>query len=172
MGYGLVEEAAGTFQAQDYGAVIPPHKADLPERLRILHDGVRRLIDRWQPEEVALEDFVVGHVRAAVALGEARAVVILAAAQAGLPVYLYKPAEVKQLVASYGRGGKEQVQEMVRLLLGMREPPQPQDAADALAVALCHCFRRRARTLLEGWPPATPLSPAGGHARIEKEAEL
>jgi crossover junction endodeoxyribonuclease RuvC len=81
-------------------------------------------------------------VRAAVAVGEARAAALLAAAQAGLPASLYKPSEVKQFVTSYGRGGKEQVALMVQALLNLDEIPQPADAADALAVALCHALRR------------------------------
>jgi len=152
MGYGLIREAGGKLQLQDYGAIRPPRQAPLPQRLQALHSAIGRLIEAHEPAEVAMEDFILGHGRAAVALGEARAVAMLAAAQAGLPVYLYKPAQVKQLVASYGRGGKEQVQEMVRLLLGLRELPEPPDAADALAIAICHCFQARARRLAEARP--------------------
>jgi crossover junction endodeoxyribonuclease RuvC len=107
-----------------------------------------------QPDEVAVEDFIVGHVRAAVAVGEARAAAVLAAAQAGLAVSFYKPLEVKQFVTSYGRGSKEQVAMMVQALLGLAEPPQPADAADALAVALCHCLRR-----------SSPIAAAAGGRR-------
>jgi len=126
-----------------YGALNVQRRRPLPERLRQIHAGIAAVIADWQPTEVAVEDFLVGNVRAAVAIGEARAVVLLAAAQAGLPLFQYQPAQVKQFVTSYGGSQKVQVQEMVRLLLGLDEAPEPPDAADALAVALCHCARRR-----------------------------
>ena len=148
-GYGLVLWSEEKAQAVAYGALALKQRTPLPQRLRQIHEGIGQVIAAWQPAEVAVEDFLVGNVRAAVAIGEARAVVLLAAAQAGLPVFQYQPAQVKQFVTSYGGGQKEQVQEMVRMLLGLDEPPQPADAADALAVALCHCFRRSQREMLE-----------------------
>lgn len=126
-----------------YGALNIQRRRPLAERLHQIYDGIAGVIADWQPAEVAVEDFLVGNVRAAVAIGEARAVALLAAAQAGLPTFQYQPAQVKQFVTSYGGSQKVQVQEMVRLLLGLAEAPQPADAADALAVALCHCFQRR-----------------------------
>ena len=125
-----------------FGAIRAPDRLSRGERLLTIYRGLLQVIREWRPHEVAVEDFYAGHVRAAVAIGEARAMALLAAAQAELPVSLYKPLEVKQFVTSYGQGSKEQVQEMVRVLLELAEPPQPADAADALAVALCHCFRR------------------------------
>ena len=148
-GYGLVLWSNDQPQAVAYGALTMSRRAPLPERLRQIHEGVSQVIGDWGPVEVAGEDFLVGNVRAAVAIGEARAVVLLAAAQAGLPVFQYQPAQVKQFVTSYGGGQKEQVQEMVRMLLALDEAPQPADAADALAVALCHCFRRSQQEMLE-----------------------
>lgn len=148
-GYGLVLWSNDKAQAVAYGALTMSRRAPLPERLRQIHEGVSQVIGDWGPAEVAVEDFLVGNVRAAVAIGEARAVVLLAAAQAGLPVFQYQPAQVKQFVTSYGGGQKEQVQEMVRMLLSLDEAPQPTDAADALAVALCHCFRRSQREMIE-----------------------
>ena len=148
-GYGLVLWSNNGARAVAYGALTMSRRAPLPERLRQIHEGVSEVIGDWGPVEVAVEDFLVGNVRAAVAIGEARAVVLLAAAQAGLPVFQYQPAQVKQFVTSYGGGQKEQVQEMVRILLGLDEAPEPADAADALAVALCHCFRRSQREMLE-----------------------
>jgi len=142
-GYGLVLFRDGLCCALDVGVIKPPARLSRPEKLKALHEGLARAIAQWRPQEVAVEDFVVGHARAAVAIGEARAMALLAASEAGLPVSLYKPAEVKQFVASYGRGSKAQVAEMVRILLGLTEAPQPEDAADALAVALCHCLRRQ-----------------------------
>lgn len=146
-GYGLVLLSGDRAQAVAYGALNIQKRRPLPERLRQIHDGIVGVIADWQPAEVAVEDFVVGNVRAAVAIGEARAVALLAAAQADLPVFQYQPAQVKQFVTSYGGSQKVQVQEMVRLLLGLDEVPQPADAADALAVALCHCAQRRQELL-------------------------
>lgn len=143
-GYGLLLLHDGLFRALDFGAIDPPAHLPKGERLKALYEGLTAAIARWQPQEVAVEDFVVGHARAAVVIGEARAMALLAAAQAGLPVALYKPAQVKQFVAAYGRGSKAQVAEMVRALLGLEKAPQPEDAADALAVALCHCLKREA----------------------------
>jgi len=141
-GYGLIVLTEDRPQAVAYGALLIKKRRPLPERLHQIYDGIAAVIGQWQPAEVAVEDFLVGNVRAAVAIGEARAVALLAAAQANLPVFQYQPAQVKQFVTSYGGSHKVQVQEMVRLLLGLDEAPQPVDAADALAVALCHCFQR------------------------------
>ena len=141
-GYGLVLVDGDRFQAIDHGVVAPPAKAPHAERLLRIYEALADVIRDARPDEVAVEDFILGHVRAAVAVGEARAVALLAAAQAGLPISLYKPLEVKQFVTSYGRGSKEQVALMVQALLGLDSLPQPADAADALAVALCHCLKR------------------------------
>jgi len=146
-GYGLVLLSEDQPQAVAYGALNIQRRRPLPERLHQIYDGIAAVIADWQPAEVAVEDFLVGNVRAAVAIGAARAVALLAAAQAGLPAFQYQPAQVKQFVTSYGGSQKVQVQEMVRLLLGLAEAPQPADAADALAVALCHCFQRRRELL-------------------------
>jgi len=141
-GYGLIRIEGDRHVALGFGTVAPPTQAPIAERLIRIHDALTDVIRDARPDEVAVEDFIVGHVRAAVAVGEARAVALLAAAQAGLPVALYKPLEVKQFVTSYGRGGKDQVALMVQALLGLESPPHPPDAADALAVALCHALKR------------------------------
>jgi crossover junction endodeoxyribonuclease RuvC len=139
-----------------YGAVVTEARASLPERLRCLSLGLREVIERWHPAEVAVEEaFVAANKRVAIAVGEARGVALLAAAEAGLPVFEYSASEVKQAVAGYGRGSKEQVQEMLRLQLGLEAAPQPADAADALATAFCHLVRRRAEARLRR---AKPLS--------------
>lgn len=143
-GYGLVRLNGRDHAALDFGAIRTSEKQSRGERLLAIHSGLLEVIRRSRPHEMAIEDFYAGHVRSAVAIGEARAMALLAAAQAEVPVSLYKPLEVKQFVTSYGQGSKEQVQEMVRVLLALDEPPQPDDAADALAVALCHCLKRGA----------------------------
>ncbi len=143
-GYGLVRADGNRYEALDLGTVAPPPQAPIAERLLRIHEALSEVIRDARPDEVAVEDFIVGHVRAAVAVGEARAAALLAAAEAGLPTALYKPSEVKQFVTSYGRGGKDQVAMMVQALLNLSELPQPPDAADALAVALCHALKRSA----------------------------
>lgn len=167
-GYGLVRIEGDRHIALDFGAVAPPTQAPIAERLLRIHDALTDVIRDARPDEVAVEDFILGHVRAAVAVGEARAVAILAAAQAGLSASLYKPLEVKQFVTSYGRGGKEQVALMVQALLNLDSPPTPSDAADALAVALCHCLKRGSPMAQESHAPNPfTLRPArrGGNRR-------
>lgn len=146
-GYGLVLAEGNSHRCLDFGSVAPNAKLPRSERLRAIYAALTDVIRAERPDEVAVEDFIVGHVRAAVAVGEARAMALLAAAEAGLPLSMYNPSEVKQFATSYGRGGKEQVQMMVQALLRLSEPPQPADAADALAVALCHCLKRGSRLL-------------------------
>jgi crossover junction endodeoxyribonuclease RuvC len=141
-GYGLLRADGNRYEALDFGAITTPAQAPIAERLLRIHEALCDVIRVARPDEVAVEDFIVGHVRAAVAVGEARAAALLAAAEAGLPVALYKPLEVKQFVTSYGRGSKDQVALMVQALLNLDEPPSPPDAADALAVALCHALKR------------------------------
>jgi crossover junction endodeoxyribonuclease RuvC len=141
-GWGILRADGNRYEALDFGTVAPPTQAPIAERLLRIHEALTDVIRDARPDEVAVEDFIFGYVRAAVAVGEARAVALLAAAQAGLPVALYKPLEVKQFVTSYGRGGKDQVALMVQALLNLDEPPKPADAADALAVALCHALKR------------------------------
>jgi|FaiFalDrversion2_1042247.scaffolds.fasta_scaffold00294_5 crossover junction endodeoxyribonuclease RuvC len=147
-GYGLVLMSGQGLQAGPYGAWRLPARQPLPLRLRALHEAIASAIAELQPDEVAVEDFYVGQVRAAVTIGQVRAMALLAAAQAGLPVALYRPLEVKQTVAAYGLGDKAQVAAMVRALLDLPRSPRPADAADALAVAICHCLRRAARAAL------------------------
>lgn len=147
-GYGVIVVEGSSHRCLDFGGISPPAKASRAEKLMRIHDGLVDIIEKTHPQEVAIEDFIHGFVRAATAIAEARAAAVLAAARAGLPVELYKPSEVKQWVTSYGRGSKEQVGMMVQSLLGMSEPATPEDAGDALAIALCHAMRRGADELL------------------------
>lgn len=153
-GYGVIEVEGRDTRLVTCGAWKLPQSKPLPEKLHRLHESISTLLrDHLSPDatiDVAIEDFFVGHVRAAVTIGQARAMAQLAAAQAGLPVFLYGPLEVKQFVTSYGRGDKQQVGEMVRLLLDLPEAPQPPDAADAVAVAICHSLKRDSAALLKG----------------------
>lgn len=139
MGYGLIDEDGDNLVMIDCGALTPPKRSPIGERLHHLYRGLGELMARYQPDEVAIEEpFVARNVRSALAVGRAQAVAILAAASRGIPAYRYSPTQVKQRVADYGASSKEQVQEMVKIHLGLPQIPQPRDAADALAVAICH----------------------------------
>ena len=148
MGYGIIDDSNGELTAIEYGVLSTPARQATPERLRTLYDGVSGLIESYQPDEVAVELFVARNLRTALLVGQARGVALLAAANKCLPVYEYTPLEVKQRVSGYGRGEKRQVQEMVRMQLGLDCIPQPDDAADALAVAICHVSESRLSHLL------------------------
>jgi crossover junction endodeoxyribonuclease RuvC len=139
MGYGVVESDDDELSPVDYGAIKVSERTQIGERLNRLYHELLKVIQRHKPDAVAVEQpFVAKNVRTALAIGRAQAIAILAAAEKGIPTYEYTPAQVKQRVANYGASSKEQVQEMVRLQLGLEETPQPNDAADALAVAICH----------------------------------
>ncbi|NMB34880.1 MAG: crossover junction endodeoxyribonuclease RuvC [Firmicutes bacterium] len=145
VGYGLVEENEGsTFKKIDYGHISTPKGLELPRRLGIIFNSVQQLIARFSPDELALEKlFFCKNVKTALQVGEARGAIITAAVLNETPVFEYTPLQVKQAVAGYGRAEKKQVQQMVSLLLKLSKIPRPDDAADALAVALCHLQSRR-----------------------------
>ena len=150
MGFGLIACRGDALEAIDYGCFAVSPRLPLTERLAVLFQSLQELIARHAPTEVAVEQpFVAVNAHSALAIGEARALAVLAAGLAGLPVEQYSPAEVKRSVTGYGRGPKGQVQEMVRLQLGLRDLPEPFDAADALAVAICHVNHTRAQSLIE-----------------------
>jgi crossover junction endodeoxyribonuclease RuvC len=150
-GWGIVRgEGRPAFEA--CGAIKPKPKERFEQRLLTIHEEIARLIETYAPTEVAIEDPFVGALQpaSALAIGQARAAAMLAAASAGLEVELHAPAAVKAAVSGYGGSDKRQVQAMVRLLLSLEEAPEPLDAADALAVAICHLGSRRARALEAG----------------------
>jgi crossover junction endodeoxyribonuclease RuvC len=121
------------------GAITVPARAAFPERLHIIHTKLAELIAGCRPDSVAIENlFHANNVRSALKLGHARGVAMLAAVEAGVSLVEYTPAEIKRAVVGYGRAEKPQVQQMVKLLLGLAAAPSPHDAADALAVAICH----------------------------------
>jgi crossover junction endodeoxyribonuclease RuvC len=121
------------------GTLSAPARSTFPEKLQHIHAGLAALLARHSPDCVAVEDvFFARNVRSALKLGHARGVALLAACEAGLPVAEYAPAEIKRAVVGFGRAEKHQVQEMIKLLLGLDARPSPHDAADALAVAICH----------------------------------
>jgi len=138
-GYGVLDSEDDEIALIDFGALVVPERSSTGERLSFLYNGLMEIIQRHQPDAVAVEQpFVSKNVRSAMAIGRAQAVALLAAAGRGIPTHEYTPAQIKQCVANYGASSKEQIQEMVRLQLGLSQVPQPDDAADALAVAICH----------------------------------
>ena len=141
LGYGLVEDDGQGNQPQSvlHGALATAAGAPMPERLAVLYDQLTTLLREHRPDVLAIEQlFFARNVTTAIAVGQARGVVLLAAAKANVEVVEYSPSEIKHAVVGYGKADKAQMQEMVRLILGLPEPPRPDDAADALAVALCH----------------------------------
>jgi len=143
LGYGVVD-GEEEMHMVDCGVVNLSARLPMEQRLRSLYRELGKIIARHKPREVAIEDPFIGHnVRSAFAIGKAQAIAILAAANKGLPIYYYSPAKIKKQITSYGQSDKQQVQEMVRVQLGLSELPQPSDAADALAVAMCHIQQRR-----------------------------
>ncbi|MBI4757482.1 MAG: crossover junction endodeoxyribonuclease RuvC [Chloroflexi bacterium] len=148
-GYGLVEANGEELRLVAYGVISTLPETPMPQRLRGIHDALAELITRYQPSQLAVEElFFNRNARTALAVGQARGVVLLAAAEAGLPVGEYTPLEVKQAIVGYGRAQKAQVQRMICLLLNLAAAPQPDDATDALAVAVCHLFALRGKKLI------------------------
>jgi crossover junction endodeoxyribonuclease RuvC len=138
LGFGIIDAGDG-YSAVDFGTIETSSKDTMAHRLLELYDGLTHLIATHAPETMAIEQlFFSRNVTTAIAVGQARGVALLAAAQAGIPVSEYTPAEVKQAISGYGNADKQQVQFMVQLLLELDSVPYPDDAADALAVALCH----------------------------------
>ena len=149
MGYGIIEDSGDRMVLVDCGALGCPERSPLGERLNFLYGELKKIIAQHKPDAIAIEQpFVAKNVKSALAIGKAQAVAILAAAGGEIPSHEYTPAQVKQRVANYGTSSKQQVQEMVRLQLGLSSVPQPSDAADALAVAICHCHEVRLAGLL------------------------
>jgi crossover junction endodeoxyribonuclease RuvC len=149
-GSGFVRETGGGLQAVAHGVVTTSSKLTLPVRLQQLYQGLTALIHEYRPDEGAVEElFFSSNVRTAMSVGQARGVTLLALADAGLTIAEYTPLAIKQAITGYGRADKAQMQEMVRLLLGLGEIPRPDDAADALAVAICHLHSARLTALSE-----------------------
>ncbi|MFC1954988.1 crossover junction endodeoxyribonuclease RuvC [Chloroflexota bacterium] len=147
-GYGLIESQDDVALIAS-GALVSPARSPIGERLNYLYNGLLALISQYQPDAVAVEQpFVAKNIRSALAIGRAQAIALLAAAAKGIPAFEYTPTQIKQRVANYGAGSKEQIQEMVKLQLGLSQVPQPNDAADALAAAICHVRETHMSNLL------------------------
>jgi crossover junction endodeoxyribonuclease RuvC len=167
-GYGVVDTNGATSCMLRCGALRRTPRSSFPERLRAIHALIADLIAEFSPDAMAVESvFTALNMKTALQLAEVRGVVMLAAAQAGIPVHSYAPREVKASVAGYGNASKRQMQQMVRTTLNLREAPQPSDAADALAVALCHIYFTQAREriahatgIADSRPPKAGIQPS------------
>ena len=138
-GFGLVEAQRGQTRLLHCGAITTPTGMDFPARLEIIYEDMRKLLELAKPQEVAIEELFFGqNVTTGIGVAQSRGVILLAVQQAGLPVHAYKPMQVKQAVVGYGGATKHQVMDMTRRLLGLSQMPKPDDAADAIAIALCH----------------------------------
>jgi len=148
-GWGLVSREGDTLALVDYGTINTSPGTALPLRLQTIYRELGHIVSHHQPDAVAVERlFFNKNARTAMAVGQARGVALLAVADAGLSLHEYTPLEVKQSVCGYGRASKEQIQKLVQMLLGLDIIPQPDDAADAIAVAICHIHSSRLQSVL------------------------
>jgi len=148
-GFGLVECVGSRLKALDYGVIETSSKEDFPERLKTLYQALTKIIKKYKPNLVAVEDlFFYKNVTTAIKVGQARGVIILTAVLAKVPVVEFTPLQVKQAISSYGRAEKNQVQQMVKLFLGLEKIPKPDDAADALAIAICAANSARLQKII------------------------
>ncbi|MEW5766163.1 MAG: crossover junction endodeoxyribonuclease RuvC [bacterium] len=138
-GFGIVENKDDRLSTIDYGCIRTEAKTPFGLRLNRIYEHLVEIIGRYNPDSIAMEAlFFCRNVKTALSVGQAQGAIILAATRAGRPLYEYTPLQIKQAVTGFGRASKDQVQEMVRILLNLPQPPQPDDAADALAAAICH----------------------------------
>ncbi len=149
-GWGVVDSDGQDVEMVAYGTVKTPAGMPLPQRLQIIYRELAQIIEAWQPESSGIEElFFSKNAKTALAVGHGRGVAMLALANADLPISEYKPLEVKQAITGYGGADKRQIQQMVKLLLRLEDIPRPDDAADALAIAICHAHSARFRLLEE-----------------------
>ena len=138
-GFGIVDAPRNNFRLLQYGAITTPPGTDFPLRLQMIYNDMTELLRVAQPDCVAIEELFFGqNVTTGIGVAQSRGVILLAIQQAGVPIYQYKPMQVKQSVVGYGNATKHQVQDMTKRILHLNATPKPDDAADAIAIALCH----------------------------------
>lgn len=139
VGFGIISESGGNPKLHRYGVITTPSGMRLALRLTRIHDDVVELIGTFRPDAIAVEElFFNTNLKTAIAVAHGRAAVILAGEEHGIPMFEYTPLQVKKAITGYGQATKKQVMEMVRRTLSLEAPPKPDDAADALAIAVCH----------------------------------
>ncbi len=151
LGYGVIKtDPKRKPEMIDYGIISTPKEQDLPTRLITLEKGVKEIIDRFKPDEIAIEElFFAKNVKTAIAVAHARGVILLTAVKECGKLYEYTPLQIKQALTGYGRADKNQIQQMVKTFLALKAVPKPDDAADALAVALCHSRTNKLASLFK-----------------------
>ena len=138
-GFGIIDAQRNSFKLLQYGAITTPPGTDFPLRLQMIYNDMTELLRVADPEAVAIEELFFGqNVTTGIGVAQSRGVILLAIQQARVPIYQYKPMQVKQAVVGYGNATKHQVQDMTRRILHLEKIPKPDDAADAIAIALCH----------------------------------
>lgn len=150
-GYGIVEEVNRQLKVVSWGSIRCDSKQPFPARLKRIYDELLRIMNEFSPDTVAVESlFFATNAQATIKLGQTRGVSLLAAVNLGKPIGEYSPLEVKQSVVGYGRADKEQVRTMVTTLLKLKEKPEPLDASDALAIAICHIHMAKSKARIHG----------------------
>ena len=138
-GYGVIRVLGNRFQMLEYGIISTPAKNPMEKRLEMIYDNLQELLQKWQPDQAAVEElFFNQNITTAITVGQARGVLLLCCAQNNVPLAEYTPLQVKQALVGYGRADKKQIQQMVKMFLNLADIPKPDDAADALAIAICH----------------------------------
>ncbi len=139
VGWGVIEYEASRFHVLGYGSITTPAGLKIEKRLEMIYDGMNELIEKYSPDDMAVEELFFGHnITTGITVAEARGVILLSAMKHGLNIAEYTPLQVKQAVVGYGRAEKNQVISLVTQFLGLSAPPKPDDTADALAIAVCH----------------------------------
>ncbi len=174
LGYGVIEkDARGNCRAVDCGVVVTPKEEGLPVRLAMLEEGLTRLLDKYRPDEIAMEElFFSKNITTGIAVAHARGVALLTCVKRCGKLYEYTPMQIKQALTGYGKADKKQIQTVVASLLKLKTVPKPDDAADALGVALCHAFTSRFGELFAvGNMTRTKGKNTGGDAAAQLIAE-
>ena len=157
IGFGLIAAEAGAVQMLRYGAITTPAGMEFPQRLKLIYDDMLELLELLKPDAVSIEElFFNTNITTGIAVAHGRGIILLSGYQAGLQIYEYTPLQVKQAVVGYGRADKKQVMDMVRRILSLQAVPKPDDAADAVAIALCHA--RSATSLIHQQERFNPCS--------------
>lgn len=139
LGYGVVRLKGNKYEVMDFGALTTSSELSMPKRLTYIFENLNHLLELHNPDAFAIEElFFNKNIKTALTVGHARGVAILSASNRNIPVFEYTPLQVKQAIVGYGRADKKQMQQMVKLLLNLKETPKPDDVADALAVSICH----------------------------------
>lgn len=144
VGIGVIRYEGNHFRPLEYDAITTPAKMPTPLRLKHIYEQINLFLDKYHPDAVAIEElFFNNNAKTAIAVGQARGVLLVAAANRNIPICEYTPLQIKQAVTGYGRADKKQIQSMVKMMLGLDVVPKPDDAADALAVAICHAHSHK-----------------------------